>query len=152
MGERKTDCTKLLVCLLYLLTEETKEKITYYMDNNITDGALEAMLLDRDLLPDWFKRYFSGYDPLYGVLHGLEALFHEAAELRLIGFYLGGTRAAVIVELDDVSCAKFLHQLEVESNRARKLARILEEELLRREKEHRKRMSTSPVHAYGHYL
>jgi len=151
MGKRKTDCTKLLFCLLHLLTEETKRKTSYLKENNVMDGVLHSML-KRGLLPDWFKRYFYGYNPLYGVLNGLTDLFINAMTLDLIRYDFSVFSARIIINLNYDLCNRFLSELEVGHDQVKELVHILEEELLRGEAEHRERMSQSPVHAYGHYL
>lgn len=152
MGERRHDCAKLLICLLYLLTRETKAKISYFVDNNILDRALKA-ILDKDQLPDWFKRYFSGFDPLYSVLHGLSDLFATSLRLMLIGYDMGRPRTPMVLVIGESYLERSLRELEIEREGAAELSRILEEELLRIETRHREFMSQQRVvQLYGHYL
>ena len=136
MGERRKDCVTLLICLIYMLNQETKRNITRIVNENILDGALHAMF-KRGLLPDWFEKHFAGYISLYGMLPSLTDLFIGALEFHLVRFYYFGAYANMNIMLTDDSCDKYLRQMEIEPDRAREWARILEEEILKRmEKKH----------------
>ena len=130
-----------LFALLALLDDKIKERITFFLDKRLLDGALYEMF-KRKKFPDWFAEEFS-YDPLYGqsdslrwcIVYGMSRLLAISIEVTGAGSFY----RLKIGESDAESFVNNLGRLGVTLEQVKDMAEVLSRYLLEKEEEEKKK-------------
>lgn len=127
----------LLVCYLHFLKQETKDNLTYFLDNRLLDKALVRML-NRKLFPDWFEKALPLYDSQSGALYGLKKMIKDAFTGGLISYEYNTSGCAVKLAVGEQFCKRFLKRFgeELAEKNVQEVAGTLERLLLEEKARH----------------
>ena len=123
-----------MVCL-HFLPDEIKNKLTFYLDYNILDGAFLKTCSE---LPPWFAAEFC-YDPLYGQSENLRYCFRLAYRKLFLKRTIDIMGTKISLEITDELCGRFMQEIGITREQAEEWGTMLKENINEIETNMRKR-------------